>query len=134
MTDFDRSARPPPDRTAVFLQLGLGVFSTFVLHAVVGGLFWLASLVGAALNRGWVPGGSPVALVLDLPGTLLVAWAFSVGLSQVLYVGPAALVALFVRRPIALGLLIGAAITFLLQSACYGLVAVFVLPGLSGMH
>ncbi|MCA9490162.1 MAG: hypothetical protein KC621_09565 [Myxococcales bacterium] len=114
MSAFE-GARPRPSATAVFLQLGLGIFLTFALHVVIGGPLWLLADVF-----------SPI-------GDLAVAWLMGLSLAQVLYVGPVALAVAFVRRPIALGMLIGAAITFLLQSACYGL-AFWLLKDGIGVH
>lgn len=110
MSSFE-GERPRPSATVVFLQLALGVFLTFALHLVVGGPLWA------------------LASVFDSVSFLAGMWLMGLSIVQLLYVGPVALALAFVRRPIALGMLIGAAITFLLQSACYG-VAAFMLQGL----
>ncbi|MCB9699344.1 MAG: hypothetical protein H6738_21360 [Alphaproteobacteria bacterium] len=110
MSGFE-GERPRPSAAAVFLQLGLGVFLTFALHVVIGGPLWMV--------------GSVFSPVESLAG----AWLMGLSVAQLLYVVPVAIAMAFVRRPIALGMLIGAAITFLLQSACYGL-AFFLLKDL----
>ena len=48
-------------------------------------------------------------------------WLAAIGLGQLPYVVPAAIALWFVRRPIALGVVIGAALTFTLNGACFGL-------------
>lgn len=105
--------------TGVFLQVGLGVASTFLLHVVVGGGLTAAVAVATSV--------SAQNVVTGLLSMALGYWAMGVGMLQVFYVGPVALAAAFVRRPIALGMVIGAAVTFLLQGACYGLFALTML-------
>ncbi len=120
MTDFDRTAGPPQQHgTAVFLQVGLGIGLVFLLHLIVGGSLWGAVALADTF-------GQPVA---DDLGPVLVTWMASLGVGQVLYVGPVAAALFFVRRPIALGMAIGAALTFLLQGACYGFVGLAILQG-----
>lgn len=123
MADWDRSAspeRPPP--SSVYLQLGLGIALTFVLHAVVAAVLAGAAVVGAGL---W-PSGTPA----ELPIVVLGVWAMSIGIAQLPYVLPAIAVGWIVRKPLGMGLLVGAGLTFLLNSTCYGLV--FVSVGLTG--
>ncbi|MCA9490161.1 MAG: hypothetical protein KC621_09560 [Myxococcales bacterium] len=97
----------------MFLQVGLGIGLTFLLHLVVGGGLIMASAVAVSID----PNGPIGALV----GMGFGYWAIGVGVVQLVYVVPVAIPAAFVRRPIALGMVIGAALTFVLQGACYGL-------------
>lgn len=78
--------------------------AVFVMHLMVG-----ASMAAV----GALGGGE----VMALAG---VFWLMGIGLAQVVYVGPAIVVAWIVRRPLGLGMLIGAGLTLVLNSACYG--------------
>ncbi|MCA9493073.1 MAG: hypothetical protein KC621_24245 [Myxococcales bacterium] len=105
MADWDRSASPPPPpATQVYLQLGFGIIAVFSMHLVVA-----LSLVGVAAATG----GEPVAI-----GGMF--WILGIGLTQLVYVGPAVVVAWIIRRPLAMGMLIGAGLTLVLNTACYG--------------
>jgi hypothetical protein len=116
MTDWDRSASPElPPPASVYLQLGAGIVLTFALH-----LLALAGLTAAA----WAAlalGAEGPAEALAVAGGVL---ALGIGLAQVVYVLPAVAVTWVVRRPLALGILVGAGLTFVLNSACYGLLGV----------
>ena len=111
MSDFERSAPPPASGAAVFLQVALGIATVLGMHVVVGGVLWVGGVASSAI-------GGPIGDALTV---LWVGWLASLGVSQLLYVVPVALAAFFVRRPIALGMVIAAALTFVLQGACYGL-------------
>lgn len=101
MSSFE-GERPPPTRTAVFLQVAFGVMLTFALHVLVGcTLAFTGTVAGAVAQLSWL-------------------WLMGLSVAQLAYVGPAALAMAFVRKPIALGMIIGAAITLLLQGTCYG--------------
>lgn len=113
MSEFERTSPPPASGAAVFLQVGLGIVLVFVMHALV-----VLGLFGIAYASEKMGGGEQAVMsVICVFGT----WAMGLGVVQLVYVLPAALAASFVRRGIALGMLIGAAITFALQGACYGL-------------
>lgn len=94
--------RPRPSATTVFLQVAVGFALTFVLHGVVGFTLFL------------------VGTLVPLVNTAASMWLMGLGVAQFVYILPTALALAFVRRPLALGMSIGAAITFLLQGACYG--------------
>lgn len=120
--------RPPPSTTVVFLQVGLGIGLTFLLHAMVGGGLAAASAAAVSIDPQGIVGGL-VSMVFGY-------WVMGVGVMQLVYVLPVAIAAAFVRRPIALGLVIGAALTFVLQGACYGLgmlMMLFLIGAESGM-
>lgn len=123
MSDFDRSTRRPDPGSAVFLQVGLGIALVFVLHAVVG-----FALYGGALLAQEIAGPAAAPFV-----TLFTLWAMTLSVTQLAYVGPVAAAVYFVRPAIALGTIIGAALTVMLQGACYGLVAVVMLGLFSQM-
>ena len=116
MTDFERSGPPPQSGAVVFLQVGLGIVLVFLLHAIVGGSLWGAASAAAFF-------GGTVAEALN---AVALMWAVGLGIVQALYVLPVAAALFFVRRPIALGMAIGAALTFVLQGACYGALALMV--------
>lgn len=94
-----------------WLELIGGIAAVLVLHLAVGlalwSLAWGADLAGTGRLRGQLY-------------ELLLMWMGTVGLSQLIYVLPAFVVALLWRRRVAAGIAVGAALTLLLQGACYG--------------
>jgi hypothetical protein len=116
MPDWDRSAGPARTRdhgAGVFLQVGAGVLLVPLLHVVAG-----LAMGGLAVA---VESAGPVGGAADLLRPLPFLWLMGIGLGQLPYVLPAAIGLWFVRRPIALGVVIGAALTFTLNGACFGL-------------
>lgn len=124
MTDWDRSeGRPEPRSTplGVFAQLVGGVTLVMAMHLTVGLVLLLAVWFTAsfeALFRG------PLVAVPALVAWGAIAWLALVGLFQGAYVLPAFAIAWIFRRPVALGVAVGAALTLLLNGACFGWLAV----------
>jgi hypothetical protein len=117
MTDWDRSGGAPAERergTAVFLQVGAGILLVPLLHLAAGLVLWG---LGLAISSLPVSGGSPTELLAGVGAF----WLFGIGLGQLPYVVPVAIALSFVRRPLALGVVIGAALTLALNGACVGL-------------
>lgn len=116
MTDWERSGAPRTDSgPAVFLQVAAGMVLTFVLHAVVGLLlFGLAATVESARDS------LPNTVVQSVP-MFWIFWLGGLSCAQLAYLLPAGIASWFVRRPLALGIAIGAGITILLQGSCYAL-------------
>lgn len=115
MTDWDRSAgRPVPPPRSVFGGLVAGVGVALGLHGVVGALMLLVMWAGsAASSAGWYAAGEWSMVIAG-------GWLMFIGLTQGAYLLPAFVIAWIVRRPVALGVAIGAAATFLLNGACFG--------------
>lgn len=91
----------------VYLELGAGIVLVGGLHAAVAVAMGTAAFLGGDA-------------VLDVMAQIGIVWALFLGLTQWLYVAPAVVVAWVVRRPLAMGMLIGGGLTFLLNTACYG--------------
>lgn len=115
MADSAPQNPAPPRRPSGWDRLWVGVLLTLPLHlfllvivAIIGGVacLFIPNSEGACLLVGFVPlflfGG--VQLVYMLPAIVV---AFATG-----------------RRNLASGLVIGAAITFFLNAACWGLLAI----------
>jgi hypothetical protein len=86
-----------------------GVLLTLVLHLLQVPLAIVLGLLGCLLPDG------------ELCGTIGLAGPLLVGLSQLAYMLPAIYLARRRGRPaLAKGLIIGAAVTFLLNAACWG--------------
>jgi hypothetical protein len=106
---------PPPPPRPVWENAVAGALLVFALH-----LLWVLvlMLLGALVDRG---------ASTDVIVPLMLAPLLFIGASQLLYVGPAFW---WARRRgftrLAQGILIGAGITFLLNAACWGLIAVSV--------
>ncbi|MEQ1502061.1 MAG: hypothetical protein ABMB14_07505 [Myxococcota bacterium] len=100
----------PPSNVATYLQAAAGIGLVVVANALVGAA--LAAGVGLA-------GGTSYA---DWFAMLGIGWMMGLGLAQLVYVVPMFAVAWFVRRPLALGIGLGALLILMLQTTCYGLV------------
>lgn len=104
MSDLSPPRRPDETRGG---QIAVGVALTAGLHVGVGLLLGIVTA-----------GASLVVRDFEVVGLF---WVLFIGVAQLLYMVPAWIVA---RRKghlgIALGLLIGAALTFLANSACFG--------------
>jgi hypothetical protein len=85
-------------------SIGLGIGLTFALHAAALAICCvIAGVFGRDVSNGFAP-------------------FVGIGLTQVVYIGPAcAVCAVKGRRRTLKGLLIGAGITFLLNAACFGI-------------
>lgn len=118
MPDWDRTAgaaRPRDSGAGVFLQVGAGVLLVPLMHVVAG-----LALGGLALaSTSAAPALGDLGNALQ---SLPFLWMMGIGLAQLPYVVPAAIGLWFVRRPLALGVVIGAALTLTLNGACYGFV------------
>ncbi|MEQ1507110.1 MAG: hypothetical protein ABMB14_33085, partial [Myxococcota bacterium] len=107
---------------ATALQVAAGIGLAFGAHLAVGGALFGGSLFALA----WSPDDFGAAF-----GGLWTVWAMGLSVVQVAYLGPVALAAWRVRRPLAQGVLLGALLTVLLQTTCYG-VLFAVRPRLAG--
>ena len=87
-----------------------GAVGVIVTHLIVGGLLYVAVLALAMVSP---PSANRMA-------NGFIGWFLGLPLLQLLYVVPAGIVAWRARRPLALGIALGALITFLLYSVCYG--------------
>lgn len=100
------------------IQVIAGVGLTFILHVtfvMLGGM-----LLGGVCSGSRMPVACEVAPFA----------VFAIGITQLVYLGPAILIALLSKRPgLMLGFVIGGAITFLLNAGCWGLL--FGVMGLS---
>lgn len=107
-SEFD----PPPDPSRpVVLSALLGVGLVGVLHALVGGALFGIHLLAQEL----------FPKLAESTQVLVFGWLMSVGINQLLYVLPVgAVLWLRGRSGMAAGVLIGASLTLLLQTACYG--------------
>ena len=115
MPDWDRTAGPVRTRdqgAAVFLEVGAGVGLVTLMHGIAG-----IAMGGLTVAADAVPVGGLADVVRPLP----FLWLMLIGLGQLPYVVPAAIGLWFVRRPLALGVVVGAALTFTLNGACFGL-------------
>lgn len=113
MTAWERDADSKPSPLSTWLQVMAGIALVPFLHVcaatVLGGLALLGEATGA-------PGQS----LSELAAALGMMWFMSIGCTQGAYVMPVFIVALLVRRGVAVGVAMGAALTFLLNGACYG--------------
>jgi hypothetical protein len=113
--EFDRSDRPASN---VFPELGTGMALGVALNTVAL-VFCVTLTLGPSLLHGVSSSGFVDWLVI--PTILAGYWAMGFSVVQVVYLGPLALLALLRgRRPLALGLVIAMAVTFLLQTLCIG--------------
>lgn len=120
MTDWDKAGgRPetPQSRGAVFAWMCAGIGIVLLMHGTAGVIFALLTAAGGQAASMGLP-----YQVSEWPMLLASIWAMGIGCTQGAYVLPAFAVAWVVRRPVALGIAVGAALTFLLNGACYGFV------------
>ncbi len=95
----------------VWLDVLVGFLIVTMEHTIAGGVLGGGGMLLSAANPSSYPSDYTFPLMM---------WGFGIGLTQIPYVLPTFLVALFVRRNVAAGVALGALVTFLLNGACFG--------------
>ncbi|MEQ1506914.1 MAG: hypothetical protein ABMB14_32100 [Myxococcota bacterium] len=98
----------------VYLQVAAGVGIVFGLHGLIGLGFAAAVAAARAVDLGHDAAGVLLWLLLG--------WGMGLSVAQLAYVVPAFALAWRVRRPLALGVALGGALTAALHTTCWGAV------------
>ena len=110
---------PPQSMTGTFLNVAAGAVGILIVHLVVTGLLYVAWTIGTSIS-----------ILRDVFEAMWIAWFMGMPLLQLLYVIPAAIFAWRIRKPLGQGIVLGALLTLLLYTACWGIVVL----GLPDLH
>lgn len=103
-----------PSNTQPWLYFSAGLAIGVGLHVAMG-----VAMLGLTMLANNLSDGTPQS-VAGFGGTIWMIWLMTISLAQLFYLGPVWLLTRKWRPPMAQGILVVGAITFLLQGSCYG--------------